>query len=77
MGRWQVNRGNVILWAMFCGEIWGLAIIVDVILTHTTCLSIVADHVPPFVEMLCPDVCGLFQQANALCHKAKNGSEMI
>ena len=43
----------------------------DVTLTCTTYLSTVADHVHPFMEMVFPDGCGLFQQDDAPCHKAK------
>ncbi len=41
MGRKQSGRGSVMLWAMFSWE-------VDVTLTHTTYLKIVADHIHPF-----------------------------
>ncbi|KAK3570501.1 hypothetical protein QTP86_020077, partial [Hemibagrus guttatus] len=47
------------------------AIHVDVTLARTTYLSNVADHVHPFMETVFPDGCGLFQQDNAQCHKAK------
>jgi len=63
MGRRQADGGSVMLWAKFCWETLGPAIHVD--------LSIVADHVHPFMEMVFPGGCGLFQQDNALCHKAK------
>ncbi|KAK3532978.1 hypothetical protein QTP70_006210 [Hemibagrus guttatus] len=43
----------------------------DVTLTRTTYLSIVADHVHPFMETVFPHGCGLFQQDNVPCHKAK------
>ena len=59
------------LWPMFCWETLGPAIYVDVTLTLTTYLSIVADHIHPFMKTVFPDGCGLFQQDNALCHKAK------
>ncbi|KAK3561931.1 hypothetical protein QTP86_019061 [Hemibagrus guttatus] len=52
MGRRQAGRGSVMLWAMFCWKTLGSAIHVDVILTRTTYLSIVADHVHPFMEMV-------------------------
>lgn len=55
---------------MLCWETLGPAIHVDVTLTHTTFLSIVADHVHPFMETVLPDGSGLFQQDNAPCHKA-------
>jgi len=37
----------------------------------TTHLNIVADHTHPFMETVFPGGCGLFQQDNAFCHKAK------
>ena len=67
--------GSGMLWAMICWEVLGPAIHVDVTLTRTTYLNIVADHIHPFMEMVFPDVCGLFQQDNALCHKAKMAQE--
>ena len=63
------------LWAMFCWETLGPAIHVDVTLTRTTYQSIVADHVHPFMETVFPGGCGLFQQDNASCHKAKMASK--
>ncbi|KAK3538082.1 hypothetical protein QTP70_028642 [Hemibagrus guttatus] len=71
MGRRQDGGGSVLLWSMFCWETLGPAVHVDVILTRSTYLSIAADHVHPFMETLFPDGCGLFQQDNALCHKAE------
>ncbi|KAK3524459.1 hypothetical protein QTP70_029308, partial [Hemibagrus guttatus] len=71
MGRRQAGGGSVMLWAMFCWETLGPAIHVDVTLTSTTYLSIVADHVHPFMETMLSDGCGLFQQDIAPCHKAK------
>ena len=71
MGRRQAGRGSVMLWVMFCWETLGPAIHVDVTLTHTTYLSIVADHVHPFMETVFPGGSGLFQQDNVPCHKAK------
>ncbi|KAK3561744.1 hypothetical protein QTP86_012991 [Hemibagrus guttatus] len=62
MGRRRVGGGSVLLWAMFCWETLGPAVHVDVTLTRSTYLSIVADHVHPFMETLFPDGCGLFQQ---------------
>ena len=71
MGRRQAGGGSVMLWAMFCWETLGPAIHVDVTLTRITYLSIVADHVHPFMETVFTSGCGLFQQDNAPCHKAK------
>ncbi|KAK3568343.1 hypothetical protein QTP86_004953 [Hemibagrus guttatus] len=56
---------------MFCYESLGSAIHVDVTLPRTTNRNIVKDHVHPFMEMVFPDGCGLFQQDNVPCHKAK------
>ena len=70
MGRRQAGGGSVMVWAVFCWETFGPAIHVDVTLTCTTYLSIVADHEHPFMEMVFPDGCGLFQQDNAPCLKA-------
>ena len=58
MGRRQACGGSVILWALFCWETLGPAIHVDVTLTRTTYLSIVTDHVHPFMETVFPDGCG-------------------
>ena len=58
------------IWAMFW-EPLGPAILVDVFLTCPTYLSIVADHEQPFMEAVFPDGCGLLQQDNVPCHKAK------
>ena len=58
------------LWAMFCWETLGPAIHVDVNLTRVTSLNIVADQIHPFMAMVFPDGCGLFQQDNAPCPTA-------
>ena len=54
---------------MFYWETLGLAIIVDVTLTCTTDLSIVADHVHPFMETVFPDVASFSRICTV--HKAK------
>ena len=66
----------MMLWPVFCWETLGPAIHVDVTLTRTTYISIVAYHVHPFMEMVFPDGCGLFQQDNAML-QSKNGSGMV
>ncbi|KAK3525669.1 hypothetical protein QTP70_004315 [Hemibagrus guttatus] len=71
MGRRQACGGSAMLWAMFCWETLGPAIHVEVTLTRITYLSIVAVHVHTLMETVFPDGCGLFQQDNAQCHKAK------
>ncbi|KAK3513336.1 hypothetical protein QTP70_012369 [Hemibagrus guttatus] len=71
MGRRRAGGDSVLLWSMFYWETLGPAVHVDVNVTRSTYLSIVADHVHPFMETLFPDGCGLFQQDNAPCHKAE------
>ncbi|KAK3568332.1 hypothetical protein QTP86_004231 [Hemibagrus guttatus] len=71
MGRRRAGGGSVLLWSMFCWETLGPAVHVAVTVTRSTYLSIVADHVHPFMETLFPDGCVLFQQDNAPCHKAE------
>lgn len=71
----QADGGSLMLWAMFCWETLGPAVHVDVTLTHTTYLSIVADHVSPFMEAVFPDGSGFFQQDDVSCHKAKTVQE--
>ncbi|KAK3516948.1 hypothetical protein QTP70_028239, partial [Hemibagrus guttatus] len=71
MGRRQAGGGSVMLWAMFCWETLGPADHVDVTLTCTTYLCIVVEHVYPFMETVFPDGCGVFQQDNVACPKAK------
>ena len=65
MGRRQAGGGSVMLWTMFCWETLGPGIHVDVTLTRTTYLNIVADQVHPFMATVFPDGSGLFQQDNA------------
>lgn len=64
MGR----RRTVMLWAMFCWETLGVAILLD---ECSTCLNIVADQVHPFMETVFPTVSRLFHSDNASCHTAK------
>ncbi|MCJ8732198.1 hypothetical protein PDJAM_G00208470 [Pangasius djambal] len=57
------------------GSLMGPGIHVDVILTRTTYLNIVADQVHPFMATVFPNGSGLFQQDNATCHTAKLDQE--
>ncbi|KAK3519542.1 hypothetical protein QTP70_035066, partial [Hemibagrus guttatus] len=70
-GERRLARVILMLWAMFCWETLGPAVHVDVTVTRSTYLSIVTDHVHPFMETLFPDGRVLFQQDNAPCHKAE------
>ena len=58
-------------WAMFCREILGPGIHVDVKLTCATFLNIVVDQAHPFSATVFPDGSGLFHQDNAPCHTAQ------
>ncbi len=68
MGRKQVGGGSDMLWAMFSWETFGSGIHVDVALTHTIYLKIIADRVHPIMAMTFPDGSDLFQQDNVPCH---------
>lgn len=73
--RWNQAIGSVMLWAMFYWETSSPAIHVAVTLTCTIYLSVVADHVHPFIETVFPHCSGHSQLDNTLCHKAKKGQE--
>uniref|UniRef100_A0A671YBG6 Tc1-like transposase DDE domain-containing protein n=1 Tax=Sparus aurata TaxID=8175 RepID=A0A671YBG6_SPAAU len=64
-------RGSVRLWAMFCWETLGPAIHLDVALTSTTYLNILADQVHPFIQTVFPDGSGFFQRDSTPRHTAK------
>lgn len=70
-GRRHTGRGSAMLWAMSFWETLGPAIHVEVTLTHTTNLHIVADQEHPVMEMVFSNGSGLFQQDNAPCQTAK------
>lgn len=48
---------------------------VNVILTLTTYLIIVADHLYLLIEMVFPDGCVILEQDNVLRHKPKEGTK--
>uniref|UniRef100_A0A3Q3JTD4 Transposase Tc1-like domain-containing protein n=1 Tax=Monopterus albus TaxID=43700 RepID=A0A3Q3JTD4_MONAL len=74
-GRWQARGDSVMIWAMFCWETLGPVIHVDITLTRTTYLNIVADQVHPFMAKVFPDGSGFFQQDDAPCYTAKSVQE--
>lgn len=53
---------------MVCWETFGLGIRVEITLTPTTSLNIVADLVHPFMATVLPNGSGILQQDNAPCH---------
>ncbi len=61
IGTRLVGKGSVMLWEIFCWEILAPGIHVDVTLTCTTYLKIVADHIHLLMAMVFPYGSGLFQ----------------
>lgn len=66
----QGTGDNMLFWAMFCGDILGSAIHVNVTASCTTYLNTVVDKVHPLMAMVFPNDGLLFQQDNASCHTA-------
>ncbi len=58
MGRKQAGKGSLMLWVMCCWETLGVGIHMDVTLTRTTYLNIVADQVHPYMANVFPDGSG-------------------
>ncbi len=67
----QAGGGGVMVWGIFSWHTLGLLIPIEHCLNATACLSIVADHVHPFMTTVFPSSDGYFQQDNASCHKAQ------
>lgn len=67
IGKGQVVGNSVMLWAMFCKEILGSAMHVDVTLIFISCISIAQDHKHPFMQMLLVGGFG-FWHGEAPCH---------
>ncbi len=59
----QVGGGGVM--------VWGPLVPIEHRLNTTAYLSIVAEHVHPFMTTVYPSSDGYFQQNNATCHKAQ------
>jgi len=56
---------------MFSWHTLGPLVPIGQSLNATAYLSIVSDHVHPFMATMCPFSDGYFQQDNAPCHKAQ------
>ncbi len=67
----QAAGGGVMLWGMFSRHTLGPLVPIEHHLNTTAYLSIVADHVHPFMTTVYPSSDGYFQQDNAPCHKAQ------
>ncbi len=66
----QAGGGGVMVWGVFSWHTMGPLVPIEHCLNATVYLSIVADHVHPFMTKVYPSSDGYFQQDNAPCHKA-------
>ncbi|KAG1925100.1 hypothetical protein F2P79_025761 [Pimephales promelas] len=62
--------GGVMVWGIFSWHSLGPLVPIEHRCNATAYLSIVADHVHPFMTTMYPTSDGYFQQDNAPCHKA-------
>ncbi len=67
----MVQAGGVMVWGIFSWHTLGPLVPIEHRLNATANLSIVADHVHPFMTTVYPSSDGYFQQDNAPCHKAQ------
>ncbi len=63
--------GGVMVWGVISWHILGPLVPIEHCLNATAYLSIVTDHVYPFMTTVHPSSDGYFQQDNAPCHKAQ------
>ncbi|KAG1929315.1 hypothetical protein F2P79_023036 [Pimephales promelas] len=66
----QAAGGGVMVWGIFSWHSLGPLVPIEHRCNATAYLSIVADHVHPFMTTMYPTSDGYFQQDNAPCHKA-------
>ncbi len=67
----QAGGGAVMVWGIFSWYTLGPLVPIEPRLNSTSYLSIVADHVHPFMTTVYPSSDGFFQQDIAPCHKAQ------
>ncbi len=67
----EAGGGGVMVWGIFSWHTLGPLVPIEHHLNATAYLSIVADHVQPFMTTVYPSSDGYFQQDNAPCHKAQ------
>ncbi len=67
----QAGGGGVMVWGIFSKHTLGPLVPIEHRLNATAYLSIVADHVHPFMTTVYPSSNGYFLQDNAPCHKAQ------
>ncbi len=63
--------GGAMVWGIFSWHTLGPLVPIDHCFNATAYLSIVADHVYPFMTTVYPSSDGYFQQDNAPCHQAQ------
>ncbi len=66
-----VQAGGLMLWGIFSWHTLAPIVSIEHRLNATAYLSIVADHVNPFMTKVYPSSDGYIQQDNAPCHKAQ------
>jgi len=66
----QAGGGGVMVWGMFSWHTLGPLVPIGHCLKATANLSIVSNHVHPFMATMYSSSDGYFQQDNAPCHKA-------
>ncbi len=67
----QAGVGGVMAWGKFSWHTLGTLVPIEHSLNTSAYLSIVADHVHPFMTTVHPSSDDYFQQDNAPCHKAQ------
>ncbi len=67
----QAGGGGLMVWVIFSWLTLGPLVPIVHRLNATAYLSIVVDHVHPFMTSVYPSYDGYFQQDNAPCHKAQ------
>ncbi len=67
----QTAGGGVMVWGIFSWHTLGPLVPIEHHLNATAYLSIVSDHIHPFMTTVYSSSDGFFQQDNAPCHKAQ------
>ena len=66
----QAGGGGVMVWGIYSRHTLSPLLPIEHRLNAASYLSIVTDHVHPYMTTVYPSSDGYFQQDNALCHKA-------
>ncbi|GBN82636.1 hypothetical protein AVEN_274464-1 [Araneus ventricosus] len=70
-GHTQAGGGGIMLWATFAWAVLGPVVGVKQTMKAVNYLSIIANQLHPYMAFIFPTGNGIFQQSNALCHKAR------